>query len=136
MWTLSLSGLSNAQAWAAKRSGALGVRVPCLPPEARAWGERSACNRADLGHVSTADQVRIQVNRGWSADQITLDLVAGLLREEVELALGFHALGNDRKMEPPSQPDHGTDDGGRLWIGLDVRDELSVDLDLVEREFL
>jgi hypothetical protein len=101
MWTLSLSGLSNAQAWAAKRSGALGVRVPCLPPEARAWGERSACNRADLGYVSTADQVRIQVNRGWSANQITLDLVAGFLGQEVEFALGFHTLSDDRKVQSP-----------------------------------
>src|SRR5215468_9473279 len=105
-WAYKLEGRPCGADRALARERGAGSQSRSMPPRgARAQQEQSACNRADLGHVSTSNQVRIQVNRRWSTDQITLDLVAGFLGKEVEFALGFHTLSDDRKVQPPSQPD-------------------------------
>ena len=97
---------------------------------------RSTCQRCNLlGHRPT-DQFGIIGDRLGSADEIALDFLTGLAHQEIQLGLGFDALGSNWKVEPATETDYGTDDGFRLLIPLQVRDECPVDLDLVEWEGL
>src|SRR5258708_25194398 len=82
--------------------------------------------------AAAANQRGVLSDRLRSADKIALHRVAALLREEGELLLGFHALGDDRHLQPVAKADHGPNDRRRLVIAAEIHDESAVDLDLVE----
>src|SRR5258706_4635222 len=71
-----------------------------------------------------------------SADKITLHRVAALVREEGELLLGFHALGDDRHLQAVAKADHRPNDRRRLVVASEIHDQNAVDLDFVEWERL
>src|SRR5258707_9307018 len=83
-----------------------------------------------------ADQRRVLPNRRGFADEIALHRVAAHLREEAELLLGFHALGDNRHSKAVAKTDHCANDRRRLRIAPEIDDESAVDLDLVERKRL
>src|ERR1700730_5053316 len=97
---------------------------------------RSTRQRFNLVGNRPTDQFGIIGDRLGSADEIALDFLTGLAHQEIQLGLGFDALGSNWKVEPATETDYGTDDGFRLLIPLQVRDECPVDLDLVEWEGL
>src|ERR1700736_1256032 len=70
------------------------------------------------------------------ADEIALHRVAAHAREEAELLLGFHALGDDRHLQAVAKANHRPDDRGGLWITSEIDDKGAVNLDLVERKRL
>jgi hypothetical protein len=68
------------------------------------------------------------------ADQKTLHLIAGFASQERQLLFGFDAFAKDRQPEAmPERHDCARDVGG-LGVGIQVGDEGTVDLDLVEGE--
>src|ERR1700683_4122375 len=71
-------------------------------------------------------------NRERSPDEISLDFVAALLREERKLILRLDAFGEDRQFQSAGKSDHGADDCRGLRVGSDVGNEGLIDLDLVE----
>src|SRR5690242_18612606 len=74
------------------------------------------------------------LNAGGPAEQIALDLVAKLVRQEIELARRFYTFRQHGQAETPPEAQHRAHDGCRLTVHVDRLDEGSVDLDLVERE--
>src|SRR5215470_19680007 len=70
------------------------------------------------------------------ADQIALDLVASLPRQERELFACFHPLCHHRQSKATAETNDGPNDRGRLRILVEVGDESAVDLDFVERKRL
>jgi hypothetical protein len=54
--------------------------------------------------------------------------------ENVELAAGFDAFGENRHIHAFADREHGADDGTRLGAVFDLVHERAVELDLVERE--
>src|SRR6266478_9483836 len=82
--------------------------------------------------AAAADQRGVLSDRLRSADKIALHRIAALVREERELLLGFHALGDDRHLQAVAQADHGPNDRRRLVIASEIHDESAVDLDFVE----
>src|SRR5882724_10522508 len=83
-----------------------------------------------------ADQRGILSDRRRLAEEIALDRVAALIRQEAELLLGFHAFGDNRHFETVAKADDRANDRRRLRIAPQIHDESPVDLDLVERERL
>jgi hypothetical protein len=63
-------------------------------------------------------------------------MIAGLVREEGQLLLRFHAFGDDGNIQTMAEPDHRADDRRRLRIASQIHHECAVDLDLVERKRL
>src|ERR1700688_3483028 len=86
--------------------------------------------------VAAADQRGVLRDRQGFTEEIALHRVAAHFREEGELLLGLHALGDDRHFETMAEADHGAHDRGRLRIAPEIDDKGAVDLDLVERERL
>src|ERR1700692_3674763 len=86
--------------------------------------------------VVAADQRGVLPDRQGFAEEIALHRVAAHFREEAELLLGLHALGDDRHFETMAKADHGAHDRGRLRVASEIDDKVAVDLDLVERERL
>src|SRR6202022_2715847 len=70
--------------------------------------------------AGVANQRGVLPDRQRFADEITLHRVAALLREEPELLLGFHALGDDRHLQAVAKVDHRPDDRRRLWIAPEI----------------
>src|SRR5579862_230284 len=73
-------------------------------------------------------------DRGRSAQQIALDLVAAFFLEEAQLLVGLDAFGDHRQAEALAEAEHGAHDRGRLLVRMDLLDERAVDLDPVERK--
>ena len=75
---------------------------------------------------------------GWHrpAEQIALNLITTMLTQEVQLLVGFHALGDHRQVQAVS---HGDDRPGNLRIlftGRQAIDKRTVDFQHVDRELL
>src|SRR5437763_16197744 len=86
--------------------------------------------------ADAANQPAIVADRQGFADEIALHRVAAFIRQEAELLLGFHALGDDRHLKAVAETDDGPDDRRRVRVPSDIYDEGAVDLDLVERKRL
>src|SRR5437588_3086505 len=84
--------------------------------------------------AAATNQRGVLPDRQRFSDEITLHRVAAFFREEPELLLGFHTLGDDRHLQAMAKVDHRPDDRRRLWIPPEIDDEGAVDLDLVERK--
>ena len=72
------------------------------------------------GISRAANEIGIFLDRKWTADQITLDLVAGFVGEKRELLLGLDAFSNHGKLEASSQTNHSTNDGRRLRRAVEI----------------
>jgi hypothetical protein len=66
------------------------------------------------------------------AHQIALDLATAELPEQFELTIGFHTFRCDAHAQVAGELDDGLDDRAAVGVGLEVRDEGLVDLELVE----
>ena len=76
------------------------------------------------------------VGRHRPAEQVALHLIATMLAQEVELLVGFHALGDHRQVQAVG---HGDDRPGNLRILFARRqaiDKGAVDFQHVDRELL
>src|SRR5258708_1013553 len=82
--------------------------------------------------AAAANQRGVLSDRLRFADKIALHRVAALVREERELLLSFHALGDDRHFEAVAEADHSPNDRRRLRIVSEIDDESAIDLDFVE----
>ncbi len=76
------------------------------------------------------------MRRHWPPEQVALYLVATMLAQEVQLLVGFHALGDHRQVQAVG---HGDDCAGDLRVllaGRQAVDEGAVDLEHVDGELL
>src|SRR3981081_1479164 len=96
----------------------------------RLSGERGSLQARSLA----AGQFGIVGDRKRVADQKTLHFITKLFGEECELRGVLDTLGAHRQLKAASEPDDGADDGRRLRIPFQIRDEGLVDLDLIEGE--
>src|SRR2546421_7263735 len=67
-------------------------------------------------------------------DQIPLNLIAELGAQETQLLVGLNTFRQHRQLEPAPNAKHRSNDGRRLFVGVNRLDEGTIDLDLVERE--
>src|SRR5947208_17162409 len=86
--------------------------------------------------ADAANQPGIVADRQRFADEITLHRVAAFVREEAELLLGFHSLGDERHLKAVAETDDGPDDRRRLRVLSDIYDERAVYLVIVKRNRL
>jgi hypothetical protein len=72
--------------------------------------------------------VQKRLGRQGPGIQVALDQIAAELVEHLQLALGFHAFGDDAQMQGPRQGDDRSDHGLALFAGAEIVDERAVDL--------
>ena len=88
----------------------------------------------DAAAIDAFEHVRQGIERGRAAKQETLDLIAALAPDPIELLTVLHTFCHGFDAQAVGNPGDRANDGIRAPGLADVVDELLVDLDLVERE--
>src|SRR5690606_28819625 len=110
-----------------------GTEPALMPPifEWAAWLRRSSDGR---GHGVLAQHLDKIQCLDWPADQVSLNFVATLQPEEIQLILGFDPLGHHFKFQVMGQCDDRPRDRRILATLGQVADEGLVDFHVIHRE--
>src|SRR6185312_6129935 len=93
---------------------------------------RDARRDSECERAARLEQVGELLSGERLAEQVTLDAVTTVGTEELALARGLHALGDDHDLQVAGHADDGGDDGSIVHVEVDVAHEGLVDLEFVQ----
>src|SRR5580658_4923101 len=105
-------------------------------------GELRSRSRAKLSisaenHLQYAslEQIGELFGRHWSAEIVSLPLVAKVSLKKFQLLLRFHTLRNDPQLKASAHADYRRHDGGLVGSSGDLTDKRLINLQGIDREF-